>query len=64
TVEFNGDIEQGKVNVLEAILALEEIKSGLDNDLLDPIEVEMKEVSNDFTPKMKPIVDKRRRYDS
>ncbi len=63
TVEFNGDIEQGKVNVLEAILALEEIKSSLDNDLLDPIEVEMKGVSNDFTPKMKPIIDRRQRFD-
>jgi phenylacetate-CoA ligase len=63
TVEYNGDPEQGKQEVLEAVLALEAIKSGLENDLLDPIEVEMKEVSKDFTPKMKPIVDKRRRFD-
>ncbi len=63
TVEYSGDMEQGRKEVLAAVLALEEIKNGLDNDLLEPIEVEIKEVSKDFTPKMKPIVDRRESYD-
>ncbi|MCX6650567.1 MAG: AMP-binding protein [Methanomassiliicoccales archaeon] len=64
TVEYNGDMEEGRKAVLETVLALEEIRSGLENDLLDPIEVEMKEVPKDFTPKAKPIVDRRPRFDS
>jgi len=63
TVEYNGDMEEGRKAVLDAVSALEEIRSGLENDLLEPIEVEMKEVPKDFTPKMKPIVDLRERFD-
>lgn len=63
TVEYNGDMAKGKEEVLKAITELEEIRSGLENDLLDPIEVEMKEVSQEFTPKMKPIIDRRKRFD-
>ncbi|MCG7844530.1 MAG: AMP-binding protein [Methanomassiliicoccales archaeon] len=62
-VEYSGDMERGKEEILNAVQSLEEIRNGLDNDLLEPIEVEMKEVSPDFTPKMKPIVDKRESYD-
>jgi phenylacetate-CoA ligase len=63
TVEYNGDLEEGRRKVQEAVESLEEIRSGLENDLLDPIEVEMKEVGKEFTPKMKPIVDLRKRFD-
>ncbi len=64
TVEYNGDMMKGKEEVLGAISELEEIRSGLENDLLDPIEVEMKEVSREFTPKLRPIIDQRKRFDS
>jgi len=63
TVEYNGDPEKGHKEVTEAVTTLEEIRSGLENDLLDPIEVEMKEVGKEFTPKMKPIIDLRKRFD-
>ncbi|KAF5038685.1 hypothetical protein DSECCO2_551650 [anaerobic digester metagenome] len=46
------------------IAELEESRGGLENDLLDPSEVEVKEVSLKFTPKMKPIIDQRERFDS
>ena len=49
-VEFNGDMAKGKEEVLKAVTELEEIRSGLENDLLEPIEVEMREVSREFTP--------------
>lgn len=62
-VEYNGDLEKGREEVLKAITGLEEVRSGLESDLIDPIEVEMREVSRDFTPKMKPIIDLRKRFD-
>ncbi|MBN1109770.1 MAG: phenylacetate--CoA ligase family protein [Methanomassiliicoccales archaeon] len=64
TVEYSGDMERGRREVMEALTSLDEIKNGLDNDLLEPIEVEMREVSKDFTPKMKPIIDRRQSYDN
>nr|MBP8685676.1 hypothetical protein [Methanomassiliicoccales archaeon] len=63
-VEYNGDLEKGKEEVLKAITGLEEIRSGLENDLIDPIEVEMREVPHDFTPKRRPIIDRRKRFDA
>lgn len=63
TVEYNGDAKSGKEAVMAAVLELEPVKIGLESDLLEPIEVEMKEVSKEFSPKMKPIVDLRKSYD-
>lgn len=63
TVEYNGNEMVGRDAVMAAILELEPIKIGLENDLLEPVEVEIKEVSKEFSPKMKPIVDRRQSYD-
>jgi phenylacetate-CoA ligase len=63
-VEFAGEPVQGKEALLKAILAIAEIKSGLENDLLDPPEVEV--VLPDqkgWVPKTRAIIDNRRQYD-
>jgi phenylacetate-CoA ligase len=63
-IEFLGDLEEGKRSIEEAILALDEIQSGLENDLLETPVVEMIEPgSEEYVPKSQFIVDKREIYD-
>ena len=63
-VEFAGNPVQGKEELQKAIMALAEIRSGLENDLLDPPEVEV--VLPDqkgWVPKTRAITDSRKQYD-
>lgn len=63
-IEFLGDMEEGKKGIEEAILALDEIQAGLENDLLERPVVEMLEPgSMDYVPKTQLIVDLREQYE-
>jgi phenylacetate-CoA ligase len=63
-VEFAGNPFQGKEELLNAILALPEISSGLENDLLDPPEVEViLPDQKNWIPKTRVIIDNRKQYD-
>ncbi|HSV42645.1 MAG TPA: AMP-binding protein, partial [Methanomassiliicoccales archaeon] len=62
-VEYMGDTEEGAGLVREKVMALDEIKSSMDNDLLEPILVEIVPASKEFVPKQKVIVDNRKLFD-
>jgi phenylacetate-CoA ligase len=63
-VEFVGDQTQGKEELLKAILALTEIRSGLENDLLDSPEIEViLPDQKGWVPKTRAIIDNRKQYD-
>lgn len=63
-VEYLGDLEQGRREVEEALHGLDEIKSGLENDLIEGPVVEMVQADPAvFTPKPKVIVDLRKQFD-
>ncbi|MFA5314145.1 MAG: AMP-binding protein [Methanomassiliicoccales archaeon] len=62
-VEFTGDTEGAKKQLLEKMLALDEVRSSLDNDLLAPLEIEVVSSSSGFTPKKATIIDNRKQYD-
>jgi phenylacetate-CoA ligase len=63
-VEFFGDLEQGRKDIEEALRKLDEIKAGLDNDLLEGPVVEMVAVDlTKFSPKGSAIIDLRKHYD-
>jgi len=63
-VELLGDRAEGKRMIEEAILSLDEIRSGLENDLLEPPVVEILEPgSMEYVPKSQLIVDNRGLYD-
>jgi phenylacetate-CoA ligase len=63
-IEFAGDPVQGKEELLKAISALAEIRSGLENDLLEQPEIEV--VLPDqasWIPKTRSIIDNREQFD-
>jgi hypothetical protein len=45
------------------MLALDEVRSSLDNDLLAPLMIEVVSSSSGFTPKKATIIDNRKQYD-
>jgi phenylacetate-CoA ligase len=63
TVEYLGDRSEGQRQVEEKVLHLDEIRSSLDNDLLDPLVIEMVPATEDFVPKQKVFVDNRSLFD-
>lgn len=63
TVEYLGDASEGRRQVEEKVLHLDEIRSSLDNDLLDPLVIEMVPATEDFVPKQKVFVDNRPLFD-
>ncbi|MDD1743123.1 MAG: hypothetical protein LUO85_00685, partial [Methanomassiliicoccales archaeon] len=63
-VEFAGDPVQGKEDLSKAILALAEIRSGLENDLLDQPEIEVVGPNQEgWVPKTRAIIDNRNQFD-
>ncbi len=63
-VEFSGDPFRGKEELLNAIMALPEIRSGLDNDLLERPEVEViLPDQKGWVPKTRTIIDNRKQFD-
>jgi len=64
TVEYSGDKEEAARRIREAILSLDEIKAGLENDLLEPPVVEILDPGAiEYVPKSQLIVDSRELYD-
>ncbi len=64
TVEHDGDAAPVKEKVLDALNALDEIESALENDLIFPLEVDLISAGSvEFAPKSKTIIDKRPTYD-
>ncbi len=65
TVEHEGDPAPVKEKVLEALNALDEISSAIENDLISPPEVVLIPAGSvEFSPKSKTIIDKRPNYDA
>ncbi|MGD1061089.1 MAG: AMP-binding protein, partial [Methanomassiliicoccales archaeon] len=63
SVEYKGDAKEGEKGVEEALHALDEIKSGFENDLLSPIEVNiLPPDQKGWIPKTRTIEDKRSQY--
>jgi phenylacetate-CoA ligase len=63
TVEYLGDPVEGRRQVEEKVLHLDEIRSSLDNDLLEPLAIEMMPYREGFVPKQKVFVDNRPLFD-
>lgn len=65
TVEHDGDPAPVREKVLEALNAIDEIRSAMENDLLLPLEVTLIPAGSvEFSPKSKTIIDKRPNYDA
>lgn len=65
TVEHDGDPAPVRENVLEALNAIDEIRSARENDLILPLEVALIPAGSvEFSPKSKTIIDKRPNYDA
>lgn len=63
-VEYTGDPAEGKRLVEESLLSLDEVKAGMENDLLEAPSVEV--VPPDqahWVPKTRTLVDRRKRFD-
>jgi phenylacetate-CoA ligase len=63
TVEYLGDPEEGRRQVGESLQRLDEVRSSLDNDLLEPLAIEMVAAKEGFVPKQKNFIDNRRLFD-
>jgi len=62
-VEYIGDPNEGRRSVEDALHSLDEIKSGFENDLLAPIEVEIQPPDQEgWVPKTRTIIDNRKQY--
>ena len=64
TVEYLGDPEEGRRQVGESLQRLDEVRSSLDNDLLEPLAIEMVAAKEGFVPKQKNFIDNRRLFDT
>ena len=63
-VEYLGDKEEGRKGVEEALHKVDEIRSGLDNDLIEGPIVEVIAANSEvYVPKTRTIVDLRTQYD-
>jgi len=62
-VEFIGNKDEARRKIEEALVLIPEIRSGLDNDLLEHPVVDMLDSGTlDFVPKTQSIVDRRHLY--
>lgn len=65
TVEHDGDPVPVREKVLEALNAIDEMRSAMENDLILPLEVALIPAGSvEFSPKSKTIIDKRPNYDA
>jgi phenylacetate-CoA ligase len=63
-VEYMGDPKEGKRMVEESLLALDEFKLGIENDLLEPPLVEVVPPDQEhWVPKSLTLIDKRKQFD-
>jgi phenylacetate-CoA ligase len=62
-VEYDGDAAEGRKLLEEKLLAMDEIRSSLDNDLLEPLVIVVDPVREGFVLKQKTMIDRRTLYD-
>jgi phenylacetate-CoA ligase len=63
-VEYTGDPVEGKKLVEESLLSLDEVKAGMENDLLEAPLVEVVPPDQEhWVPKTRTLVDRRKRFD-
>ena len=63
-VEYMGDLKEGKRSVEESLMALDEFKAGMENDLLEPPSVEVVPPDQEhWVPKTPTLVDRRKQFD-
>lgn len=63
-VEYLGDVEEGRRGIEEALHKVDEIRSGLDNDLIEGPIVEVIAANSEvYVPKTRTIIDLRTQYD-
>jgi len=63
-VEYVGDLREGKRQVEESLLALDEVRTGMENDLLEaPVVETVPPDQEHWVPKSVTLVDKRKRFD-
>jgi phenylacetate-CoA ligase len=63
TVEFNGDLDAAKQQLWEKVMAIPEVQSSLENDLMEPLVVNVVGVRSEFVPTKRTLVDNREQYD-
>ena len=63
TVEFNGDLEEAKRQLQEKIQAIPEVQSSMENDLMEPLVINVVGVRSEFVPTKRTLVDNRGQYD-
>lgn len=63
-VEYCGDPKEGKKLMEESLLSLDEIRVGIENDLLEPPIVEVTPPDQEhWVPKTRSLIDKRKQFD-
>jgi phenylacetate-CoA ligase len=62
-VEFNGDPSWARKQLEERMMAIPEVQSSIENDLMEPLVIEVMPVSAEFVPTKRTLVDNRRQYD-
>jgi phenylacetate-CoA ligase len=63
TVEFNGDLEAAGRQLQEKIMAIPEVQSSMENDLMEPLVINVVAVRPEFIPTKRTLVDNRAQYD-
>jgi phenylacetate-CoA ligase len=63
TVEFNGDLEGARKELQERIMSIPEVQSSIENDLMEPLVIEVVKVRPEFVPTKLTLVDNRGQYD-
>jgi phenylacetate-CoA ligase len=63
TVEFNGDREGALAQLQEKIMAIPEVSSSMENDLMEPLVINVVGVGSEFIPSKRTLMDNRGQYD-
>ena len=63
TVEFNGDLEEARKQLQERMMSIPEVQSSIENDLMEPLVIEVEKVRPEFVPTKLTLVDNRGQYD-
>ncbi len=63
TVEFNGDRDSARGQLEKAILAIPEVGSSMENDLMEPLVINVVGVRSEFVPTKRTLVDERKQFD-
>lgn len=62
-VEFNGDQDEARKQLQEKIMAIPEVQSSIENDLMEQLVINVVGVRSEFVPTKRTLVDNRGQYD-